>query len=93
MSRQGLTIAVIAVFIGLLILGASPLPPLARYPLDELATGSEPPPPLPVQNLQLFERMRELGCDTIQGYLFGRPLSYERANQMVVGLGNQRKSA
>jgi len=25
--------------------------------------------------------------------LFGRPLSYERANQMVIGLGNQRKSA
>ena len=39
------------------------------------------------------QRMRELGCDTIQGYLFGRPLSYERANQMVIGLGNQRKSA
>jgi hypothetical protein len=25
--------------------------------------------------------------------LFGRPLSYERANQMVIGLGTQRKSA
>ena len=25
----------------------------------------------------------------IQGYLFGRPMSYERANQMVVGLGVQ----
>jgi len=30
--------------------------------------------------------MRDLGCDTIQGYLFGKPLSYDRANQMVVGL-------
>ncbi|MEJ7777139.1 MAG: EAL domain-containing protein [Sphingomicrobium sp.] len=37
-----------------------------------------------------FERMRDLGCDTIQGYLFGRPLSYERANQMVVGLSTKR---
>ena len=36
--------------------------------------------------------MRDLGCDTIQGYLFGRPLPYERANQMVLGLG-QRKMA
>jgi EAL domain-containing protein (putative c-di-GMP-specific phosphodiesterase class I) len=34
--------------------------------------------------------MRELGCDTIQGYLFGRPLSYERANEMVVGLASKR---
>ena len=32
--------------------------------------------------------MRDLGCDTIQGYLFGRPLAYERANQMVLGLGS-----
>jgi diguanylate cyclase (GGDEF)-like protein/PAS domain S-box-containing protein len=46
-----------------------------------------------VETAEDFERMRELGCDTIQGYLFGRPLSYERANQMVIGLGNQRKSA
>ena len=37
-----------------------------------------------------FERMRELGCDTIQGYLFGRPLSYARANEMVIGLANKR---
>jgi diguanylate cyclase (GGDEF)-like protein len=37
-----------------------------------------------------FERMRELGCDTIQGYLFGKPLSYARANEMVSGLGNKR---
>ena len=46
-----------------------------------------------VETAEDFERMRELGCDTIQGYLFGRPLSYERANQMVLGLGTQRKSA
>ena len=37
-----------------------------------------------------FERMRELGCDIIQGYLFGRPLAYDRANQMVIGLGAKR---
>ncbi len=45
-----------------------------------------------VETAEDFERMRELGCDTIQGYLFGRPLSYERANQMVIGLGTQRKA-
>src|SRR5918994_478211 len=43
-----------------------------------------------VETAEDFERMRELGCDTIQGYLFGKPLSYERANQMVVGLGARR---
>ena len=39
-----------------------------------------------VETAEDFERMRDLGCDTIQGYLFGRPLSYERANEMVIGL-------
>ena len=43
-----------------------------------------------VETAEDFERMRELGCDTIQGYLFGRPLSYERANEMVVGLASKR---
>jgi diguanylate cyclase (GGDEF)-like protein len=43
-----------------------------------------------VETAEDFERMRDLGCDTIQGYLFGRPLSYERANQMVRGLGAKR---
>src|SRR6476619_2774272 len=43
-----------------------------------------------VETAEDFERMRELGCDTIQGYLFGRPLSYERASQMVRGLGAKR---
>ena len=36
-----------------------------------------------VETAEDFERMRDLGCDTIQGYLFGKPLAYERANQMV----------
>ncbi len=43
-----------------------------------------------VETAEDFQRMRELGCDTIQGYLFGKPLSYERANQMVLGLGAKR---
>ena len=43
-----------------------------------------------VETAEDFERMRDLGCDTIQGYLFGRPLSDERANQMVMGLGAKR---
>src|SRR5438270_5862605 len=43
-----------------------------------------------VETAEDFERMRDLGCDTIQGYLFGKPLTYERANQMVLGLGAKR---
>ncbi len=43
-----------------------------------------------VETAEDYERMRDLGCDTIQGYLFGRPLTYERANQMVVGLAARR---
>ena len=43
-----------------------------------------------VETAEDFERMRDLGCDTIQGYLFGRPLAYERANDMVVGLAAKR---
>jgi diguanylate cyclase (GGDEF)-like protein/PAS domain S-box-containing protein len=43
-----------------------------------------------VETAEDFERMRELGCDTIQGYLFGRPLVYDRANQMVIGLAAKR---
>jgi len=43
-----------------------------------------------VETAEDFERMRELGCDTIQGYLFGKPLVYERANQMVIGLSAKR---
>jgi predicted signal transduction protein with EAL and GGDEF domain len=43
-----------------------------------------------VETAEDFERMRDLGCDTIQGYLFGKPLAYDRANEMVVGLGAKR---
>ena len=45
-----------------------------------------------VETAEDFERMRDLGVDTIQGYLFGRPLSFERANQMALGL-NARQQA
>jgi diguanylate cyclase (GGDEF)-like protein len=43
-----------------------------------------------VETAEDFERMRDLGCDIIQGYLFGKPLAYERANDMVVGLAAKR---
>jgi diguanylate cyclase (GGDEF)-like protein/PAS domain S-box-containing protein len=43
-----------------------------------------------VETAEDFERMRDLGCDTIQGYLFGRPLGYDRANEMVMGLTAKR---
>ncbi len=43
-----------------------------------------------VETAEDYERMRDLGCDTIQGYLFGKPLAYERANQMVLGLSAKR---
>jgi diguanylate cyclase (GGDEF)-like protein len=43
-----------------------------------------------VETPEDFERMRELGCDIIQGYLFGKPLSYAKANEMVLGLGEKR---
>ena len=43
-----------------------------------------------VETAEDFERMKALGVDTIQGYLFGKPLSFDRANQMVMGLGAKR---
>ncbi|HEX2803400.1 MAG TPA: EAL domain-containing protein, partial [Sphingomicrobium sp.] len=43
-----------------------------------------------VETPEDFERMRELGCDIIQGYLFGKPLSYAKANEMVNGLAKKR---
>ena len=46
-----------------------------------------------VETAQDFERMRDLGCDTIQGYLFGRPLSFARASEMVHGLSAKQKLA
>jgi diguanylate cyclase (GGDEF)-like protein/PAS domain S-box-containing protein len=40
-----------------------------------------------------FERMRELGCHQIQGYLFGRPLEFDKATELVRGGENGRMSA
>jgi diguanylate cyclase (GGDEF)-like protein len=38
-----------------------------------------------VETADDFTRMRDLGCHQIQGYLFGRPMSYERASELVHG--------
>ena len=45
-----------------------------------------------VETADDFTRMRDLGCHQIQGYLFGRPMSYERASELVHGV-QQRLSA
>jgi diguanylate cyclase (GGDEF)-like protein/PAS domain S-box-containing protein len=45
-----------------------------------------------VETADDFTRMRDLGCHQIQGYLFGRPMSYERASELVHGT-SARKSA
>ena len=38
-----------------------------------------------VETADDFTRMKELGCHQIQGYLFGRPMSFERASELVHG--------
>ncbi len=45
-----------------------------------------------VETADDFTRMRDLGCHQIQGYLFGRPMSFERASELVTGT-QQRLSA
>ena len=45
-----------------------------------------------IETVEDFERMRDLGCNTMQGYLFGRPMPYARANELVMGQA-RRKSA
>ena len=45
-----------------------------------------------VETADDFTRMRDLGCHQIQGYLFGRPMSFERASELVHGV-QQRLSA
>src|SRR3954452_21415056 len=45
-----------------------------------------------VETAEDFNRMRDLGCNQIQGYLFGRPMSFERASELVHGI-QQRLSA
>src|SRR3546814_4375511 len=36
-----------------------------------------------VETADDFTRMRDLGCHQIQGYLFGRPMDFERATELV----------
>ncbi len=38
-----------------------------------------------VETADDFTRMRDLGCHQIQGYLFGRPMSFEKASELVSG--------
>ncbi len=38
-----------------------------------------------VETADDFTRMRDLGVHQIQGYLFGRPMSFERASELVHG--------
>jgi diguanylate cyclase (GGDEF)-like protein len=38
-----------------------------------------------VETADDFTRMRDLGCHQIQGYLFGRPMDFDRANELVHG--------
>ena len=38
-----------------------------------------------VETADDFTRMRDLGCHQIQGYLFGRPMEFERATELVHG--------
>lgn len=45
-----------------------------------------------VETNEDFERMRGLGCHQIQGYLFGRPMSFEDASRLVER-GRERASA
>ena len=45
-----------------------------------------------VETADDFTRMRDLGCHQIQGYLFGRPMSFERASDLVHG-ATRRMSA
>jgi EAL domain-containing protein (putative c-di-GMP-specific phosphodiesterase class I) len=39
-----------------------------------------------VETADDFTRMRDLGVNQIQGYLFGRPMSFDRATELVHGL-------
>jgi diguanylate cyclase (GGDEF)-like protein/PAS domain S-box-containing protein len=38
-----------------------------------------------VETADDFTRMRDLGCHQIQGYLFGRPMDYDRATELING--------
>ena len=45
-----------------------------------------------VETADDFTRMRDLGCHQIQGYLFGRPMNFEKASELIHGI-QQRLSA
>jgi len=45
-----------------------------------------------VETADEFTRMRDLGCHQIQGYLFGRPMDFDKASELVHGV-QQRLSA
>jgi predicted signal transduction protein with EAL and GGDEF domain len=45
-----------------------------------------------VETADEFTRMRDLGCHQIQGYLFGRPMDFDKASELVHGI-QQRLSA
>jgi len=46
-----------------------------------------------VETADDFTRMRDLGCHQIQGYLFGRPMDFERATALVQGTMQRRLRA
>jgi diguanylate cyclase (GGDEF)-like protein/PAS domain S-box-containing protein len=46
-----------------------------------------------VETADDFTRMRDLGVHQIQGYLFGRPMTFERANELVHGSQATKLSA
>ena len=39
---------------------------------------------------QAGARLMELGCDTVQGYLYSRPVGSDRLLEVVASLGTQR---
>jgi EAL domain-containing protein (putative c-di-GMP-specific phosphodiesterase class I) len=46
-----------------------------------------------VETADDFTRMRDLGCHQIQGYRFGRPMSFERASELVHGTSAKQQIA
>ncbi|WP_106640790.1 putative bifunctional diguanylate cyclase/phosphodiesterase [Allosphingosinicella vermicomposti] len=42
-----------------------------------------------VETMADFERMRDMGCHQIQGYLFGRPLDFDKATELARGGSGQ----
>ena len=45
-----------------------------------------------IETVEDFVRMRDLGCHQMQGYLFGRPMAYERATALVRGENARAKA-